>query len=674
MNPVSTYAPGLMSVNDFSQTLPTVNSTAPANPQTAQPTHSGGGIFGAISHLLPTIGAIGGGILGGAADVASLGAAAPLINPITGAALGGALGKAGENATEDKNLLSGDLGAAAEGAIGQGTGMIAGKALGAGAEMLGNRGTELAKTAEAGDNAAQNLENTKTLNAIYGKSSGDVGRASDMAQQAGIDMTNPEAVKTAGQQILSNAGDALDNAVGTTRIPISGVIDESGNKVAPSIDDLIHSSLTNTNELTGDKLGASRSLVMGGLGPDQTDEDLLRNGYTRFLSSSAKNGTATPATNYLKEANQLLSGVNHGSTADAHDLLDAQRLVGDKAQAMAQAAAKPSANEVTQAQAATWKDLNNKLQNMIFSHPDISDAVKNMAGNNSAEDFGGNQPLADLFNSRVTAAQSGKDLNGLMHDAYNLRDVGNDGVAELSDPSSTGNLKLASMAAAEKGTGDPTLLDKAHDVHSSNGLVGTTLAVGKHVANSPGLMNTVARIGKLGSKLAPAAAITATTAGNMGADPTGLETNTADNSTIGSAMNDQNVLAQLYQNLLDQYNAGGNVGPNAGSLNTELGSLAPQVQKQNLASGALNSLESAYNNAGGAQGTSGILSRISGLFPGTAANTYERQQQAAAAALGNALGISPAQAAGYLPQLMQNPNSAGINQGILGQLQGQLSY
>jgi hypothetical protein len=101
---------------------------------------------------------------------------------------------------------------------------------------------------------------------------------------------------------------------------------------------------------------------------------------------------------------------------------------------------------------------------------------------------------------------------------------------------------------------------------------------------------------------------------------------------------------------------------------------APFLQRNQLAQGELAGLPAAYANAGGAQGTGGILSRISALVPGTSANTYQSERDAAAHQLAQVMGISPQAAAGLLPQLMQNPNSAAVSSGILGNMQGNLVY
>ena len=606
----------------------------PAQNQPQSPATHPGNWF---THLLPTAGGIGGGI-GGAALGATIGSAVPILGTGIGGVLGGILGatfgggaaKAGENLAEEKGIGDGVGTTAIESGLGQAAGGVAGKLLGKGVGFLANRATGIRDAAQVvGDNVGK-LDNSKTMNAIYSTSKNDVGHAAGMADQAGLDMAQPAQLQDAGKQLVSNAGDTLSNIVGTTKIPISGAVDEAGAKVAPSIDDLIHSSLTNTNPLTGEKLGASRSLVLGGLGPNQTDEDLLRNGYTRFLSSSAKNGTQTPATGYLQEANQLLSGVNHGSTANANELLDAQRLVGDKAHSINMAAAKPSANEVTQAQADSWNQLNHSLQDMIYSHPDVSQAAKDMVGTHTAADFGGNQQLADMFNSRITAAQSGKDLNSLMHDSYNLRNVGADGVATVSNPASAGTMKLANMANDGATAGETSALDTAHSLSGSGKILPTVLNGLSHLSNNPGLLDTVSRAGALTAKLAPAAGVAAATSNNI----------IQNDGTVGNTMqpNQQPMPQPMQQPANDPATAKmlfdlGLYSPGA------LASLAPsQQQIQNVTNA--NSASTALAGLGNAP-TGGIFSALQGQLGIGKTGEYQRQAASVSQQVGSALGVDP---------------------------------
>ena len=127
----------------------------------------------------------------------------------------------------------------------------------------------------------------------------------------------------------------------------------------------------------------------------------------------------------------------------------------------------------------------------------------------------------------------------------------------------------------------------------------------------------------------------------------------------GAGAPGQDALNQLYNQLLTQEQLGSGLTDNSGSLISALNQLAPQVNKQQIAANAIQQLIPAYQNAGGAQGLGGgLLSQLTGLIPGTAANVFGNQQQATAGALGGALGISPAQAGGLTPQLMSNQQTA----------------
>jgi len=99
--------------------------------------------------------------------------------------------------------------------------------------------------------------------------------------------------------------------------------------------------------------------------------------------------------------------------------------------------------------------------------------------------------------------------------------------------------------------------------------------------------------------------------------------------------------------------------------------LAPTVQKQALAGEAIAGVNPAFENAGGAQGPlGGLLTEATAMIPGSAANTYQREQATAAAALAQLLGITPAEAMGLLPRVTQTPQTAGTNQAVIGNLLG----
>jgi len=130
-----------------------------------------------------------------------------------------------------------------------------------------------------------------------------------------------------------------------------------------------------------------------------------------------------------------------------------------------------------------------------------------------------------------------------------------------------------------------------------------------------------------------------------------------------------------FQNLMNAMEAQAVLAPSmGGGASSFLSQMAPMIQKNQLAETAMSSIPQSFANAGGAQGTGGILSSIAGLIPGTAAHTYNKQKEAAAAQIAAAMGISPDQAMGLLPSIMQNQGSADMTQGILSNMGGQLAY
>lgn len=136
-----------------------------------------------------------------------------------------------------------------------------------------------------------------------------------------------------------------------------------------------------------------------------------------------------------------------------------------------------------------------------------------------------------------------------------------------------------------------------------------------------------------------------------------------------TAMNPQN---ELFETLLRQAQLAPTVlGPNLAPV---LAQLAPNIQKNEMAANAVAGLAPTMDNAGGPQGLgSGLLARLTAMIPGTAANTYQGQQQAAATQLAAVLGITPQAAMAMLPQLMQTPGVAAPQQAGVQSLVGSLT-
>jgi hypothetical protein len=612
--------------------------------QTPAPQQQGSG-GNWLTHLLPTAGSLGGG-LGGASLGASIGSVVPGIGTaiggvaggILGAAFGGGGGKAAENATEGKDIGH-DVGTAAvEGGVGQAVGGIAGKALGKGAEFLANRATGITKAAtDTAEHAAVDKAAADTAAAIknnYGgikpnvQSSNNLAGNQKLLQEWGLDHTDPQAMADASKGGLFIHG--IDEAALGAGKPIK-TTDLISSKDITTAAPAEQQALVKAGIITPE--GALPTHVT----PVQANkfaQDL--NGQVRDLQATMTNAKAngrvadyTAAKEQYSNLNGLYKNVqNLSASPGVNESIVARTISPEEKQQLVEQLGQGPADHIEQA-------VNNAK-----SHQDLVNAKLPFAQMNELS----SQALQDL---KATATPRAV--------ARNKMDINGDGTADVAPAS----------------TNIPTL---ASDLGSAHGVLGKSLVLGKHAATNPTILNTLSRMGGLLSKAAPAAGVVAGTAPNLAADPVAAQPQ--QDGTMGAAMQpaQQNPLGDLYQTLLQNYQAGGGITPNDASTAGTLATLAPAVQKQNLASTELSALPGAFANAGGAQGEGGILSHIAGLIPGTAAHTYQQQQAGAAQALAAQLGISPQAAMGLLPQLMQSQQTAGQSQGVLGQLQGQLAY
>lgn len=600
-----------------------------------------------FTHLLPTIGSIAlpaiGALLAPETGGLSLIAAAGL------SGLGAAGGKAAENATEGKGIL--DKNVAEEGlmgAAGGAAGGVAGKVLGGVAGKLGTAAEDMAtQTAarEGAEDAINTAANTykdispKLQQALDAK--GSLAHVTNM----GYDIADPANLVHVGNTSNDVLNDVLNRALAN-----SGPVD-----------------LSHYPQIVKDALAKEG----GTLGS-----------YEKVALARGRLGMAnTPAAKLLQQLEDVGAGIAK-SNSDPNEL----RTLTTKLGALAQDA-KPTVTAATGAidpqQKAIYNVLNDvrgQVKDALYNRGELNDALKGEIGNLTADDVG-SQQLADHLNNVITASKSPQDLLDEISRNINVARLGEEGQKVGQIVTSKG---AQARAAAEAGLepaaeGSPALDIVGHIVNPHTGIVSTAVNVGKHVAQNPAILNTLSRIGALGAKIAPAAGATIATAPNLAADPVALAGGAAmpggTNGTMGGTMTTDPSGAHSYQDLINAMEAQAVLAPSmGGGASSFLASVAPQLQQNQLMRGELAALPAAYANAGGAQGTSGILSRISGLIPGTAAHTYQQQQAAAAQALAQRLGISPQAAAGLLPQLMQNENTAGINSGILGNLSGQLAY
>lgn len=605
----------------------------------AQPAHSGNW----LTHLLPTIGGIGAALLAPETGGLSLLAAAGL------GAAGSAAGKLAENATEGKGLTDDVATAGIEGGIGGGVGGAAGKLIGKGAEMLGNRGANIAAK-EATDNAAQDAI-TGTANAYKDVSPQAQARlgakdAIDHVNGLGYDATDPKNLVHVGEQSNDILNLTLNKALAD-----AGPIDVS-----------------HYPQLVKDAL-AKESGTLGSYEPVAASRG-------RFSPAN------TPSAKLLSQLENLGAGVTKTSS-DPNEIRTLTTKLGQLAQdakPMA-TAAKGAVDPEQRAAYNVINDVRGQIKDALYNRPGLNDAIKGLQGSIVPDTEANITPeLAQHLNDVISKAGTGnklgsQDILDAISKNINIKQLGDEGLkASQIVTSKGGQARAAAEAGLEGGAQStaPGLMDGVHVLASPHtSFVNTAIKGAVHASQNPAILSTLSRIGGMGEKLAPAAGISLATAPNLQADPVAAS---APNGTMGDNMQLQ-AHGNDTGNLISTIEALSVLDPSHyGAQGQSVLQLAPFLQKNQMLQGVMSGLPASYANAGGAQGTGGIMSRIAGLVPGTAAHTYQAQQQAAAQQLAQTMGISPEAAAGLLPQLMQNGQSAGLTQGILGNLQHQLAY
>lgn len=608
-----------------------------------------------LTNALPTIGSV---------AIPALGA---LLAPVTGgtsliaaaglSAAGAAGGKLAENAIEGNGMGDDLVKAGAEGAIGGGVGGMAGKVLGKTAKALSGRAAKMtsqkAATQEAED-AIETAANTyKDISPQLQKAYNAKGSL-EHVKNMGFDIADPKNLT----HVADSSNDVLNEA-------LNRALSSSGPVDLAHFPNIIKEALAKQGGTLGafDKVALSRG----------------RMGYAD-----------TPAAKLLQQIGDLGAGTAK-SQSDPNELRTLTTKLGELL-----ADNKPTVTAATGAkdpvQVARYnaiKEIRDSVKSHLYDRPDVNDSVKGMIGNLTAEDVG-SQQLAQHLNDVLTKAGTGnkggaQDLLDEISRNINISKLGQEGQRVGQIVTSTGG---KARAAAEAGLGEPgldthPLLETAGALTGGaggGGMLGTAVQGAARAAQNPAILETLSRIGGLGSKLAPAAGAAVATAPNLGADP--VSATGGPGGTMGGNMNNQpGMMANGTTDpnsmgaILSQFMRMGTVNPYMmGDVAPTIQALAPAVQKQHMLGTTLDAMPESFANAGGAQGEGGIMSRISGLIPGTAANTYQSQQGAVAQQLAAAMGISPEAAASLLPQLMQNSQTASIPTGILQSMRGQLAY
>lgn len=651
-------------------------TTIGVNPNTVQPTtpaSSGGSWW---QKLLPTAGSILGGIAGEVVD--------PFGGGVIGASLGGGLGKAGENALTGQKVLQGnDLTSAIEGGVGQGVGDVASAAIGA-----------------AGSKAANYLGDSLLKGQFKGAL--DDGTLNSLTNDLGVTNASKE-VQPIADAITGNNG-FLSNGLRRGLTDSQEGVDLSG--ITQKANDLVAQNQTLLSN------GSRESI----LGPDgiinHTLVKAMNDQPGAVTKLAGKGNTQIPQFGLDDSGNSVLKGASPDAGFNATQ--DFEKLAADaRDAAFSKNGAAPNSDQLA------------KMR--IFN---------GLADETRSATFGGDNPIPITEENRAQMVQEAQPLQQINQKAYNhyvgqLTAKNPDGsyvMTNLQDlrpmqaPIVRANKALSAVNSTAAKKGGMTTSDIAQSLLgvASNPLHGVIGAVANHlplegmattglgkVANladktTPDLSDSV--VGNLYKKATGKAInpdITKTLSGSakaitrakQAAIPTvisqtlahtpndvsssiPMQTNPVNNqqgvTTVNNNQtpNESNILNTAYSQLQNY----GDLGPNASSIVSLINTLAPKVQSQELATPAIQALLNSYNNAGGGQGLGGgLVAKLSGLLPGTAANQYNKNISGADAAL-QSLGLPTATVNALTPQLTSSSgvanNQISALQAILAQLPG----
>lgn len=677
MNPSAIPQAPQQQAPDWVRALPTIGGTA------------GSFIGGALGGLVGGAGGVGAGALVPGADLTGIpevaggiagGIGGARIGSVAGGGAGGGIGQAAEDFLTH-NLNAGSWGrvggSTLENAIGslfgeglvKGGGMLVKGAMGAltkGAEQRGAQAATSAAGQAAADAAKAAADRANAFKNNYGSLSSrlqqdlKLGSNAKAVDNLGFDSTNPADMKA-----VSQAGHELN-----------GVYDAALQKAKP--------------------------VDMSGFGT-KVFADMQKNGITDL-------GT-TPLGKAISEAQIPLDQKNLQLPAtqvrQLQQAVGAQ--IGNTRKIINNAEMQGVSNTEAEAQLKNlqdvYKDLGTRIKTpevdaAIASHT-ISDTDRAVLTTRYGDKLGNH--IADTINN----SKSADDLLKPMQRFTQMNHASDMALNDIENAPATARAVARTAAenpAPGKAVGPsvaPTLLDTlslggaipTHGV-SLLGLLPHALQVGKAPAVQDAALSGLKGItDSAASKIVPtvtrAGAIAAANLPNEvpqgggagSAVPAGVGTPAAGGAEGGGILNQ--VLQQQIANQGSFMDQAGRVPANfggaglAGAAASEGGivaGLAPQVQKQQLASQAISGLLPSFENAGGAQGAlGGLMTQATSLIPGSAANTYQREQATAAAALASLLGISPQEAAGLLPRLTQEQGTAGTSEQVLRNILGNVA-
>lgn len=610
-----------------------------------QPQHAGNW----FTHLLPTI--------GGTVVPWALGA---LLAPETGglsllgsaaaSGAGAAGGKAVENATEGKGAFQGnDLTAGAEGAGGALAGGLLGKVFSKGSSALAGRATNLTTAADQAasqeaETTAANAASQATRNNFGGVNKSvqiqnDLGGNQDLMKSWGLDHTSPDAMQSASKGGLFIHD--IDQAALAGGSPIKT------------------SNLLSTNDIMSSTPQEQQALANAGIiTPEGTLPDMTTPQHAAAFASDLN-------TQVRDSKNLMDSALAQGRTADYTAAKAQYDNLNGIYKNVQNVAGTPEVNASIAARTITPEEKTQLVEQYGQKQADHIEKAVNEAQTHS-DLVTAKLPFAQMNN---LSTQALKDMQATATPLNLARDKMNNAPEASAEDNGSGIMNKVADGAGMLGmaTGHPAGMILPAVTHGAK--------VVSKVAQSPEMMSTLSRIDDLAAKLAPAAAVATTTAlPNMGADPMNGGTMPA----MNPAATGTNVMppqANPQQQFIDAIRSLSILNPDRyGTMGNSVLGMTPQLQHNEMLSSELNGLPASFANAGGAQGMGGLPSHILAMIPGTAAHAYDQERQATANQLAQAMGISPQAAMGLLSQVMNNPQTAGIQQGILGSMQGNLIH
>lgn len=594
-----------------------------------------------LDRLLPTVGGIvggiGGSLLGGAADVASLGTLAPLINPITlgvaGAGLGGGLGQMGENALTGKKVLQGnDLVSAGENAggqlLGEGIGSLAGKVIGKAGSMLSNGAVDAVM------GQAPGAIDRPTSQYLIDNGITDLNKIKDIAPLITGQTGGEGAAFTNGVEgAVNNATDkvSIKNAMSSVQDPLSSsIMSETTNKnAAKAIQRSIDNMVTNSGG----------QITKNGVKPLSDLSGIYEHGQMDNISRGA---AYNEAQQFLKAANQILGKAP--KDAITGNILDPQQsalyntfnLWGHQLESSALGLGPSDTPLALSAEDRAL--LKEGIAPLQKSSPKLYQTL--------SDQIDGAQTWKDIKSAQAPLVQASKAADYM---SGKLNAMPRTTPVEAASNGKSGIIKTILGSPILK-RGEALGYSKLGDIANSN--------IVSNVAPLLARTGTLGATDVMGGQLAPV---------NTPSTPlNGAQGNQPNNQTqgIGGSTLMNNPVMQALQEAMSNP-----------AMNGEVSQLVPEAQKVIALSNLINQSGQLYQNAGGAQGgVGGLLTRLSALAPGSAAGQYQRSQGATSAAIANLLGIPPTSAAALLPTFTENPNTANINlsslYGLLNPTQG----